>query len=1297
MSLSSTSLPRPKNWEDFERSTRALFACVLNDPNTQQNGRQGQPQKGVDVYGYRRADCLVGIQCKKKLRNKISAEELRTEVNKAKGFKPPLAEFILVTTAPRDQAVQETARQITLELASTANPMHVSTWGWDDIEEHVSKYQDAWKAFDPTWDPFVEAGFEKVALQLAQIQQSVDQQNQQRVQTSPGVADVFTDATSENTPLHGKISAYVALIDDGHMQAALAQLTKTKDADWVSASRSERYRLLVAIASAKLRLGEPEAAGTHLLDGYAECPEHKNARKNRAKGYLLKGDFRKAVEVAAEILKSDAADADVAGTLIQARAHDTASVSPLEGVPKPLHETEEVLIAYIHFLRCKNNREWTTLASQFLGKHPDSKLLKLFAAEAVLDELIQSDRDATAGGLPRIVAPHKIPKAAQLLKDEARDALNKNYALVASTVHNAALALRIVDDSASAKELLDAALQRCPKDKSLQLQRALVAYSESDVNMVLELFSEAPSDPEAIPLVAHALIEAGRVDDALNSIDRIDLSKVPEYVKFGLLAARCHAYLARGERELAVETAERESLKDPANVHPRAVLIRTYRLVGRHEEAFEALDDALRFVDGTTPFSSRLLLSFEAQRLDRNDVIVNLLKGRVATDYENEALFALVAAAINGQFWATARETLDAVSSEVSQSEVFQRARTVLAINTGEPAADAKIAAYLARWPNNALIISAQIAALQRAGRKVDLAKYLRELTLENLEGTPDMRIRIAAQVVHCGEAERGLKFAYSVLMDNWNVPRAHLAYHGLMLFSDDKMMVMPSSNAVGENTVVCLKDEDGERRYRLEEQRHFFFEEERLSIDSDLARILLGRKVGEKFALHDRIGSKQVEMLWIKPVYIDAFHRSLEQFNERFPRASGLQRFTFDINAPDPFDEIREVTKARAEADQHIIDQYRKTAIPLSFAAALIGKDPLDAWSGLPSVNVPFHVCRGNHEEREQTLTLIRDRERTGCMLDAITLSVIRRLGVEEAVAAVCGPIRTTQSVLDLLAVRALEAKHEIGKKKGFISWHQDQLVLTEYSEEMLRQAADECETERSWAVSKLTVVPAMPKHDFSEEMRTMMELVGHAVCDPAIAAHGNDLLLLSDDMGYRSWSTAAFNVPTAWLQPVLMVARAENHLSVEKYYEAVITLVLSGYSYISLETDCLNYEGRKNDFGVNDRLGRLIDAVGGPLADLRTNCNVIARFLDSAVEECPDETAAMRIASRVFKSMTRERAENRRDIVGLIIKRLKARPRWMREHVLGWLVGHSIGMPDFDEMLTKYKDLFGPKPSEI
>lgn len=54
-----------KNWQDFQNLCCDLWKILWKDPNTQQNGRIGQPQHGVDVYGRPEQKGLwVGIQCK---------------------------------------------------------------------------------------------------------------------------------------------------------------------------------------------------------------------------------------------------------------------------------------------------------------------------------------------------------------------------------------------------------------------------------------------------------------------------------------------------------------------------------------------------------------------------------------------------------------------------------------------------------------------------------------------------------------------------------------------------------------------------------------------------------------------------------------------------------------------------------------------------------------------------------------------------------------------------------------------------------------------------------------------------------------------------------------------------------------------------------------------------------------------------------------------------------------------------------------------------------------------------------
>jgi hypothetical protein len=519
--------------------------------------------------------------------------------------------------------------------------------------------------------------------------------------------------------------------------------------------------------------------------------------------------------------------------------------------------------------------------------------------------------------------------------------------------------------------------------------------------------------------------------------------------------------------------------------------------------------------------------------------------------------------------------------------------------------------------------------------------------------------------------------------MDNWKLPQVHLSYQGLIFLNDNIGTAMPAASMVAENTVVCLEIEGGERRYRVERERHAFFEDERLEPEDDLAVLLIGKQQDETFNLPDGIGSKLAKVRWIKPIYLDAFHCSLEQFNERFPRADGLMRFTFDPDALDPFEDIRAITKARAEADQRILDEYRSKGIPLAFAAALVGRDPLDAWGGLPSVGAKFQVSRGTLPERQEAVRTIKQHGGKGCVLDAITLSIVRRLGLDRSIISVCGPLYTAQSVIGLLAYRALKAKEGVGKKQGYVGWRDNRIVFEEFSEEVLKNVADERARELAWARSRVAIVPAMPKKDFSQETRTIIDMVGHIACDPAVAADGNGLLLLSEDMGLRTWSTATFQVPSTWLQPVLMLARGEGSLSTDEYCEAVNMLTLSGHSYISLGSDCLIHQARKGDFGINKELSHILGILGGPFADLPSNSRVLSLFIDALWRECTDDLKVKRIASEAFRSIVTGRQEDQPKIIMMVLEQIQERKQLLREHALAWLIGHSIGMPYLDELL--------------
>jgi hypothetical protein len=133
-----TRLPIPKNWQDFEQLCHALWKEIWGDPNAQRNGRAGQAQAGVDIFGKPMyLTRLSGVQCKDKdgrLGSSLSPAELIKECKKAGNFVPLISDFTMAITAPRDESIQQETRLLT---AGRRFPFDVYVWSWDDIEQEV--------------------------------------------------------------------------------------------------------------------------------------------------------------------------------------------------------------------------------------------------------------------------------------------------------------------------------------------------------------------------------------------------------------------------------------------------------------------------------------------------------------------------------------------------------------------------------------------------------------------------------------------------------------------------------------------------------------------------------------------------------------------------------------------------------------------------------------------------------------------------------------------------------------------------------------------------------------------------------------------------------------------------------------------------------------------------------------------------------------------------------------------------------------------------------------------------------
>lgn len=139
------TLRRPSNWQDFEMLCCKLWGEIWNCPEIKRNGRSGQAQKGVDIYGMPSSDDhYYGIQCKGKdeySNKQFTEEEISAEIELAKGFVPPLKKLYFATTAQKDVKIEEFVR--ICNVKNRANGIfEVHLFSWEDIVEKIDENRE---------------------------------------------------------------------------------------------------------------------------------------------------------------------------------------------------------------------------------------------------------------------------------------------------------------------------------------------------------------------------------------------------------------------------------------------------------------------------------------------------------------------------------------------------------------------------------------------------------------------------------------------------------------------------------------------------------------------------------------------------------------------------------------------------------------------------------------------------------------------------------------------------------------------------------------------------------------------------------------------------------------------------------------------------------------------------------------------------------------------------------------------------------------------------------------------------
>jgi len=1317
--ITAIEIPKPLNWQDFQRKCVILFRCVLGDERLQEWGSEGQTQHGIDLFGYRGGlpGGPVGVQCRR-LDGQLSAAQMRADAAAARAIEPPLTELIFATTTKRDIRIQQEASKLTQELHRSGWPCRVTVMAWQDLHLEIVRHPDALRAFWPQGAAAVEplgdlirqgtqTVVSKIDVQTGLLSDLRDELARSRNST-PIVhdPDLPPEAQSEPPHLHARISAFRELLRHGKTRTAIRELANLLQ-QTTPLPPYARYRIVSNIGSAHFSAGRVDDAREQWTQALALRPDDPKAQTNLAFAELACGDRAAAGRRAEAVLAAHPDHAAAAAVLIHARSSDPSVTDPLSLLPPGCARTPDVLCAAVAFLRARDDPVWHTLAAEAHAANPDHEVLDQFAAEAVLQPVL-ADVSIMLGkpaGAEVFATVRRCAERLEALWRRHIDAEEATAEALAPLAHNTAAALRFTGQTDAAARLLDRTLERVGRDPALIRARALLHLHADEDDKAAALLATVNADPELQLLAAEITAETDPTG-AAERLKAIAVDRLPSELQTS--AAELQVNLAIHFKDAPAFTHAIQRLADRGGRPSTLALLRARAakaglLPDTSPLPAEQADDDTGLLDAAAveqqaphllPLITHVQAAGEAfsfperihvaQFLGQNgapEIASGLLHDRVTLGRDTVGLRTYLTATVAAHLTARAEKALSALPPEVAGLPFYKRTAATLYWNIGDARRAAPLIAELSRHaPQRLDLLLWHIDALHRLDDQKTLRRLLQPAVEHTATGTFAEQTRLVTALNTYAQPERALKFAYELLCRNRDEPRAWMCFMGAMAAGGKPGGKDPLlSETVTDAHVVTVSDpENGIITYRIEADETLRrYDPQAISPTHPIAVAVRGLKPGDAFSWPGRNAEGRIQSA--KHKYLDAFHAALERFNDRFPDARGFLRVRVRFDTADGLDDIKAIVKARAD---HIRDQSAKYAaghLSLPMLAHLTGADPIETMLGLTEIKVPYRVAIGLQEERRRATDAIRANQRRGCVVDIATLHCIRHLNLEDAVRAVCGPMAVTQATLDLHQARCAELVQSGDRRTGSMAYRDGRLAFQETTPEAVARARQVRTDDLAWIRNSIEILPAQPAADPREPFRMLGALQGARFCDDIFAASGSGRVLLADDLFTRQMA-AHLGVASVWLQPVLMAARGRGLIGARDYAKAVADLVDIGQNHICIDTETLisacEIDRINSDTPAPGRAFRLVCSVlGGRTAEPNSHCNVAAGFINHLWSEGPRPADGSILTSHVLRSVLAYRHDDYREMLTAIF--LQVQSSFARRYMRDWAAGHFLRWP--------------------
>jgi len=1016
------------------------------------------------------------------------------------------------------------------------------------------------------------------------------------------------DLTAVESSLSREIDGYRDLLKAGFPSRA-SQFLRTLLAKLPEgATPYIRFRIKANVAYCLLQLDDKDGGLAWLDDAVDSAPTESKAIAVKVFAQVLREDFEGAVELAKEALAADQTNEDVAAHLVEASINLDTSFDPEPLVPLALRDRERILIARCVLHRQRESRPaWWKVAKLGVRRFPESDMLRLFAAEAVVDEIARATRNEVHRPLTESELKQLRRAAADLeaIWEGLKRSEIPNRDDGMSALTSAMIAYRLLEEKSKATAMAGEVIDRSEFEPAL-IVAVQVALAFEDDALVDRGMAKLPDEGEAGFVKGVAAMNKGEPERAAEILKR---AAVPAHERVFVDAMIALAPI--NETPAPEDEGILERVRAASSDEPRALVIVARMAKQRNlvDLANAANAEVLKAIGPGMSYPARLMIASYAYGCSDFGTVINVLDGHVDTSVLTKELQWLSDAHASEN--PTRKRNLrfyERLAKPVRETTTIASGHASILLDFGkEKEAENILRRVVAEAPNDTFAKLKLAEALKRQGRDQEAAEVIVSADESKLVGPLGLRLTWAHALRESGDGLRALAFGYDLVRSHPNQPRIALGYVGLILGRDE--VKIPLASAVAADTWVALESEAGERDAFIIDNGASFLGLDVVPPGHERAKRVMGLRAGDRFGA-DGLGDRS--QTWtvkeVKSKYLHVLHVIMEEFERRFPATNGLWRFTMREGEVQPvLDLIKEQAEGRRENARRL---YVEGHMPLAIAARALGSDVVSFAQYLRLLDIDIVTSGATPIDRDRGIETAREYRGVGAVMDTYTAITAAEIDALAPLKEWYGTLAVPRSCIDEIDGLLNHAKASLGRNAMSVAFHKGQFIRQNIDDAFLNRQIEALQTVRDRLLAHCEVVAVALPDDVQDEVAAFTRETGREATDAMFLAQSLGSVLLSEDLHYRQISQGLTKVDGTWLQATFTTIHDTGALKDAALARFNAKLAFRRHGNLWLDVPLMMLHFEQCDAEEFNAVCHFLGSVG---ADMHAHTRLVAGFLSA------------------------------------------------------------------------------------